>query len=194
MAQSADGFIDKVRSDNEVVPNWITGKAERVLVHKWRASEQAILVGAGTVRADNPRLNVRDWTGNQPLRLILSSSGSVQLNTELSSNETIGTVIVFTSNVNASPSKTKKINLNENVSSSVQITDYLFNSGIQSLFIEGGTKVIDHFMATNMWDEARIFTGSEYFIDGVKAPIQRGELISNELLSSSSLNIYLNRS
>jgi diaminohydroxyphosphoribosylaminopyrimidine deaminase/5-amino-6-(5-phosphoribosylamino)uracil reductase len=58
-----DFLILKDQKDHSTEPNWITGKPERVLVHKWRASEQAILVGAGTVRADNPRLNVREWKG-----------------------------------------------------------------------------------------------------------------------------------
>ena len=55
--------------------HWISGKPERVLVHKWRSSEQAILVGAGTIRADNPKLNVREWKGINPIRIILSGSG-----------------------------------------------------------------------------------------------------------------------
>ena len=66
-------FYDLVNKNTG--PNWITGKPERTLVHKWRASEQAILVGAGTVRADDPKLNVRDWKGNNPVKIILSSSG-----------------------------------------------------------------------------------------------------------------------
>ena len=63
--------------DHITGPNWISGKPERVLVHKWRASEQAILIGAGTLRADKPKLNVREWKGPDPLKLILSSSGLV---------------------------------------------------------------------------------------------------------------------
>ena len=96
-AQSADGFLDIVRTENHKnEPTWISGKPERVLVHKWRASEQAILVGAGTVRADNPKLNVREWEGNNPLRLILSSSGL--LNEGSFSEPESGTVVVFTHN------------------------------------------------------------------------------------------------
>ncbi len=80
-AQSADGFIDAERSNDRLrKPLWITGNAERVLVHRWRASEQSILAGAGTVRTDDPQLNVRDWTGKDPLRLILSSSGNLDSN------------------------------------------------------------------------------------------------------------------
>ncbi len=99
-AMSSDGFIDIDRKpDQPAGPNWITGMPERILVHRWRAMEQAILVGAGTARLDNPRLNVRDWTGPSPLRIILSSSGSVEL--QPAESESSGGNLLFTHNTNA---------------------------------------------------------------------------------------------
>ena len=93
-AQSADGFIDidrKIRRSNG--PGWITGKPERILVHKWRAEEQAILVGAETVRIDDPLLNVREWRGSNPVRVILSGSGI--LPEEPAMNRVIGSQVIF---------------------------------------------------------------------------------------------------
>ncbi len=189
-AQSADGYLDISRSeDHKTEPTWITGKPERVLVHKWRASEQAILVGAGTVRADDPRLNVREWKGTQPLRIILSSSGS--LNKESVVNETNSTVVVFTHNTDADISNAVKVKLNDNVPSALQIAEYLFSAGIQSLLIEGGAKVLNHFISNGLWDEARIFSGENYFKGGVKAPLIHGALLSRTIFSGSSLEIYL---
>lgn len=189
-AQSADGYLDISRSeDHKTEPTWITGKPERVLVHKWRASEQAILVGAGTVRADDPKLNVREWKGTHPLRIILSSSGS--LNIESVVNETDGTVIVFTHNMDANIAKAVKVKLNDNVPSSLQIAGYLFSAGIQSLLIEGGAKLLNHFISNGLWDEARVFTGGSYFKGGVKAPLIQGTLLSRTIFSGSSLEIYL---
>jgi len=189
-AQSADGYLDISRSeDHKIEPTWITGKPERVLVHKWRASEQAILAGAGTVRADNPRLNVREWKGTQPLRIILSSSGS--LNKESIVNETDGQVIVFTHNMDANIGKAVKVKLNDNVPSALQIAGYLFSAGIQSLLIEGGAKVLNHFISNGFWDEARVFTGGDFFKGGVKAPLINGTLLSRTIFSGSSLEIYL---
>ena len=46
----------------------------RQLVHKWRAEEQAILVGTNTVVADNPSLTTRDWSGNNPIRIVLDKT------------------------------------------------------------------------------------------------------------------------
>ena len=82
--------------------------------------------------------------------------------------------------------------MNKDGASSLQITEHLFRMGIQSLLIEGGTKVLDHFISTGLWDEARIFTGDNYFKDGVKAPLINGSLFSKTVFSGSSLGIYLN--
>jgi len=189
-AQTADGYLDILRSDDhKPEPTWITGKPERVLVHKWRASEQAILVGAGTVRADEPRLNVREWKGNDPLKLILSSSGSVMKASSL--NNTNSRVVVFTHNSDAEIRNGVKVILEESEPSSVQISRYLYSCGIQSLFIEGGADVLNHFISTGLWDEARIFRGKDYFRNGVKAPLINGILSSKTFFSGSSLEIYL---
>lgn len=189
-AQSADGYLDLLRSDDrKSEPTWITGKPERILVHKWRAAEQAILVGAGTLRADKPRLNVREWKGNDPLKLVLSSSGSINLDSLL--NNSNSGILVFTHDDSANVPKGTKVVLNEEEPSSVQIARYLYSSGIQSLFIEGGTEVLNHFISTGFWDEARIFRGEDYFRNGVKAPLINGILSSRTVFSGSSLEIYL---
>jgi len=176
--------------DRRIEPTWITGKPERALVHKWRAAEQAILVGAGTVRADDPKLNVREWTGRDPLRLILSGSGS--FGKESSVNKTNGTVVVFSENINADLPDALKVKLNDTIPASLQISQYLFNSGIQSLLIEGGAMVLAHFISNRYWDEARIFTGKQYFREGVRAPELNGTLFSRSNFSGSLLEIYLN--
>ena len=189
-AKSADGYLDIIRSgDHKREPTWITGKPEKVLVHKWRASEQAILIGAGTVRADDPRLNVREWKGSDPLKLILSSSGSLNIGSSV--NNTNKKTVVFTHNSTAGIPDVVKVMLKERLHSSAQICEYLYSSGIQSLFIEGGAEVLNHFISTGLWDEARVFTGEEHFREGVKAPVISGVLFSKTIFSGSILEIYL---
>jgi len=192
-AQSADGYLDILRTGvHKIEPTWITGKPERALVHRWRAAEQAILVGAGTVRADDPKLNVREWKGNDPLRLILSSSGTIDKGSSFLQGDE--TAVVFTDNTDADIPGALKIKLDGNIPACRQIAQYLFNSGIQSLLIEGGAKVLSHFISNSLWDEARIFTGEEYFEKGVMAPVITGTLLSKSVFSSSILEIYLNAS
>ena len=50
---------------------WITGEAARADAHRMRAESDAVIVGAGTVRADDPALTVRDAPGTDPLRVVL---------------------------------------------------------------------------------------------------------------------------
>jgi diaminohydroxyphosphoribosylaminopyrimidine deaminase / 5-amino-6-(5-phosphoribosylamino)uracil reductase len=191
-AQSIDGFIDIKRAKGEKSePGWITGKSERILVHKWRASEQAILVGAETVRIDNPLLNVREWKGSDPVRIILSGSGI--LPDELAMNKLIGSQVIFSffpEKINLPRSVVVKLNNQE--SAAVQILDYLFRWGIQSLFIEGGAKVFNHFISSGLWDEARIFYGEQIFKDGVEAPEIEGKLLLKTEFSKSRLEVILN--
>jgi diaminohydroxyphosphoribosylaminopyrimidine deaminase/5-amino-6-(5-phosphoribosylamino)uracil reductase len=190
-AQSADGFIDIKRPRNSPVePYWISGKPERVLVHKWRAAEQSILIGAGTIRSDNPGLNVRDWRGNNPVRVILSRSG--HLDEYFIEKETNGTVIVFTENTEADFGRAERVILNKSIPSALQILDYLYKSGIQSVFIEGGAETLNHFISLGLWDEAKIFFGNAGFYEGLKAPVIKGKPVSLMDFGTSRLEVLLN--
>ncbi len=190
-AQSADGFLDAERnSENEYIPRWITGEAERVLVHRWRASEQSILVGAGTLRADNPGLNVRCWSGRDPIRLLLSSSG--RLDPGLALFNTSGSNIIFTHNENVSIPDSMIKKLEKNQESAKQVLQFLYQSDIQSVFVEGGSEVLNHFIDTGLWDEARVFTGRDFFRRGVRAPVLTGRKIDFIRYSSGSLEVILN--
>jgi diaminohydroxyphosphoribosylaminopyrimidine deaminase/5-amino-6-(5-phosphoribosylamino)uracil reductase len=190
-AQSADGYIDMPRKESQNPgPRWISGKPERCFVHRWRASEGAILAGAGTIRADDPVLNVRNWTGADPLRLILSGSGNLPGNAAVF--RTGGENIIFTYNIKVDYPDSVKVLLSENKPPSLQILEYLYTRGIQSLLIEGGTKVLDYFISGGLWDEARIFKGNVHFAEGVKAPVISGNMISRSIFRGSTLEFVLN--
>jgi len=190
-AQSQDGFLDiESNKDHEQKPVWITGKPERVLVHRWRAAEQAILAGAGTIRADNPRLNVREWAGKNPLKLILSGSGIVDLSSAVFRSGEKS--VVFTYNGDAGTGNSVKVVLNGSKSSAVQISDYLLSTGIQSVMVEGGAEVLNHFISEGLWDEARIFYGKVSFKKGTRAPVVKGTIFSDTKFMLSSLEVILN--
>ncbi len=190
-AQSADGYIDINRkAEHAGSPVWISGKPERALVHKWRATEQAILTGANTMRMDNPRLDVRDWAGDNPLRLVLSSSGQIDFDSALFKIN--GTNIVFTHNSIIKQINGLKVKLDKNRDSALQIADYLFNEGIQSVIIEGGREVLNHFISTGLWDEARIFHGKDEFREGIRAPEILGKVLSIMNFNRSILEIVKN--
>ncbi len=192
-AQSADRFLDYTRKKDHLnKPVWITGEAERILVHKWRTEEQAILAGAGTIRADNPLLNVRVWKGKDPVRIILSSSGLISAEAALFRQE--GRNIVFTQNADAEFDNSEIVKLDSGKNSESQVLEYLFASDIQSVIIEGGADVLRQFISTGLWDEARIFNGLENFKEGVKAPEITGKMVSHIRFSRSVLDQILNKS
>jgi diaminohydroxyphosphoribosylaminopyrimidine deaminase/5-amino-6-(5-phosphoribosylamino)uracil reductase len=191
-AQSSDGYIDIDRSANiKNGPFWITGCSEKVLVHKWRATERSIMVGAGTIRNDNPKLNVREWVGPDPLKLILSRSGNLSGDSEVFKKN--GTIIVFTENTNNGIRGAEKVIIKDYNKAAEEITNFLYMHEIESLFVEGGAEVLKHFINCGLWDEARIFYGNTLINSGLKAPEIDGTTVSEEIFSRSVLKTIANK-
>jgi diaminohydroxyphosphoribosylaminopyrimidine deaminase/5-amino-6-(5-phosphoribosylamino)uracil reductase len=169
-AESLDGFLAPERDVNQDrKPVWITNTYSRQLVHKWRSEEQAILVGTQTVIDDNPKLNVRDWSGNDPVRVVLDQNNRISKDSFIFDGNT--KTIVFTkSEINFSAENTtfEVIDFNENILP--QILAVLHQNQIQSIIIEGGLQTLQSFIDENIWDEARIFIGQSTFGNGIKAP------------------------
>ncbi|MEN3322453.1 bifunctional diaminohydroxyphosphoribosylaminopyrimidine deaminase/5-amino-6-(5-phosphoribosylamino)uracil reductase RibD [Mariniflexile soesokkakense] len=177
-AETADGFIAP-NTKNEQKPVWITNAYSRQLVHKWRTEEQAILVGTNTVLQDNPSLTVRDWTGQNPIRIVLDKENKLSKDYTVF-NEKAKTIVI----------SNNEIDFSKNVAQ--QICDVLFKNNINSVIIEGGSKTLQTFINENHWDEARVFTGTILFKKGVKAPTFSGRLVSEEKTITDTLKIYRN--
>ena len=177
-AETQDGFIAPETKD-EQKPVWITHTFSRQLVHKWRAEEQAILVGTKTVQDDNPALTVRDWTGTNPTRIVIDNNEKLSKEHRVF-NDASETVLVSKNDIDFSKPIAK------------QICNLLFERQINSVIIEGGAKTIQTFIEENLWDEARVFTGQSVLKKGIKAPVLKGHLISEEHILTDSIKIYKN--
>jgi diaminohydroxyphosphoribosylaminopyrimidine deaminase/5-amino-6-(5-phosphoribosylamino)uracil reductase len=170
-AESQDGFLAPEKDINqERKPVWITNQYSRQLVHKWRSEEQAILVGTQTVIDDNPKLNVRDWSGNNPVRVVLDQNNRISKDSFIFDNS-VKTIVFTKSENNISTENTtfEVIDFNQNVI--LQILSVLHQNQIHSIIIEGGLQTLQSFIELNIWDEARIFIGEASFKKGTKAPI-----------------------
>ncbi len=168
-ARSSDGFIDLIRKPGDAVgPHWITGRTERILVHRWRAAEDAILAGGATIRTDNPSLDVSLWKGKNPVRVIVSRSGKIDQGAKVLDG-TAG-VILFTCNNELILPGANIIQLKDHQNLAEDILKILHEMGIQSVLVEGGAFIIRAFIKADMWDEARRFTGKVSFGSGVPDP------------------------
>lgn len=170
-AESQDGFLSPEKEINaERKPVWITNSYSRQLVHKWRSEEQAIFVGTQTVIDDNPKLNVRDWEGNNPVRVILDQNNRISKDSFVF-DDSVKTIVFtkFENNTKTENTRFEIIDFDQNIIP--QILDVLYQHQIQSIIIEGGLQTIQSFIDENIWDEARIFVGKNSFGKGTKAPV-----------------------
>jgi len=189
-AQSQDGFLSPEKEiEQDRKPVWITNAYSRQLVHKWRSEEQAILAGTQTVIDDNPKLNTRDWSGNNPVRVVLDQNNRIPKDSFVFNN-TVKTIVFTKSETNLSAENTnfEVIDFNQNIIP--QILAVLHRNQIQSIIIEGGLQTLQSFIDENIWDEARIFIGNISFEKGTKAPmIQMKNPIKTYIQSDELLNI-----
>ena len=186
-AESQDGFLAPEKEvDNERKPIWITNPYSRQLVHKWRSEEQAIMVGTQTVIDDNPKLNVRDWSGNNPVRIVLDQNNRISQDSFIF-DDSVKTIVFTKSESSLSTENTtfKRIDFEQNAIP--QILDFLYQNQIQSIIIEGGSQTLQSFINENMWDEARIFIGRTTFGKGTKAPVIQKKSVSKTYIQNDEL-------
>lgn len=181
-AQTADGFM---AAENHV-QKWITNQYSKQLVHLWRSQEQSVLVGYNTAKIDNPQLNLRLWSGNQPVRAVIDRGLSLDLKLHFfdGSQQTI----IFSEKQDSSRPDVIRLKFDENLEES--ILEELHKSGLQSVIIEGGRKTLDGFISKGLWDEARIFSSSESWGSGIEAPLVNGKLIEQKVIGSDRLKIF----
>jgi diaminohydroxyphosphoribosylaminopyrimidine deaminase / 5-amino-6-(5-phosphoribosylamino)uracil reductase len=190
-AETENGFIAPLQK-NENRPVWISNSYAQQLVHKWRSEEHAILVGTTTAIADNPKLDLRSWGGNNPVRLVMDRKLRIPKSYALF-DDSIKT-IVFTEEDNRDESykniEFKKIDFSENIPQ--QICKILFEEHIQSLIVEGGRQTLQSFIDVNLWDEARVFVGDVFFEEGIKAPKLPVSVSEVSRILNTKLHVFQN--
>ncbi|SFW27167.1 bifunctional diaminohydroxyphosphoribosylaminopyrimidine deaminase/5-amino-6-(5-phosphoribosylamino)uracil reductase RibD [Cellulophaga fucicola] len=193
-AETNDGFIAPLKSKRNINPEpfWITTKASRQLVHQWRSQEQGILVGTNTVLEDNPKLDVRNWYGKAPTRIIIDRNLKIKVNKNILDLSV--KTIVITSKLD----KEKQVDgvfyepIDFKKPIAKEINNILYKHSILSVIIEGGSKTLQTFINENLWDEARVFKGISTFKEGITAPKLAEKLKANTNIKTDTLNIYYN--
>ena len=173
-AQSSDGYIDALRnSAKDGAPVIFSTPETRMRVHRLRSEHQAIMVGTRTALLDNPTLTVRHWSGPSPLRLTVDRKGVLPFDLNLfdgsqptrvytESPQTVS--YAYNPNVTCVPLRPDEDVL-------MQIMSDLYQEGVQSLLVEGGSRLLESFFANGLWDEAFIEQSPVELGGGVKAPV-----------------------
>lgn len=180
-AETEDGYMGKdpgqVSAGEFQASRQLSGLSAMQYLHRWRSEEDAILVGANTALYDNPQLNVRHWTGKNPLRVLLAERPLTQA--QLHMLEDAAPTLLF----GAGPHEP----LNEGVTRITPLTDVykqvldeLHTRACLSLLVEGGAKTLQQFIDRGYWDEARIIRTPKYYANGIKAPRIGGHLMGKE--------------
>ncbi|MEM9928634.1 MAG: bifunctional diaminohydroxyphosphoribosylaminopyrimidine deaminase/5-amino-6-(5-phosphoribosylamino)uracil reductase RibD [Bacteroidota bacterium] len=190
-ALSADGFI---RPADREQSYWITGPVSRRLVHRWRANTAAVIVGGRTVVEDDPALTTRLYPGPNPRPVIIDLRDRCTGKERLFQDVTAPPLLF---------SGTKRLGLNaENIvlgavlnkEALTQVLGKLEEQRYGEVTVEGGATLLNTFIATNLWDEVRIFTGTIRFGAGLAAPIvpTSAKVIRREMVGEDRLEVIAN--
>jgi diaminohydroxyphosphoribosylaminopyrimidine deaminase/5-amino-6-(5-phosphoribosylamino)uracil reductase len=135
---SLDGRLSRPPGENR----WITNAASRRQARQLRARVDAVLIGAGTLRADNPRLTVRGLRGaKQPWRIVLSRSGSLPRRAHLFTDRFAARTIVYR---------------DQNLET---VLRELGEKEITSVLIEGGGDILGQALDQRLVDKVQLYLG-----------------------------------
>lgn len=160
-AMTLDGNIATVTGESR----WISGEKSRQLVHRMRAANDAIMVGVDTIIADNPQLNVRHVKGDDPLRVIVDSRlrtpESVAVLDGGSARKTVIATIEGNTDVHRRYTRQgANIIVCEEYDGRVSMPDLLKRlggMGIQSILLEGGSRLAGDMLKQSLIDEYVVF-------------------------------------
>jgi len=164
-AQSLDGKLATATGDSK----WISCPQSRSQVHRLRARVDAILVGSGTVRADDPLLTARDVPlRRRALRVILDSRLRIPVQCQLIDTTTRWPTLIMTTTIKAKTAKAGRLRRGgaevigcRSNRNRIVVKDWmarLTQRGVTNLLVEGGPTVLSSLLGARLVDEVWVFT------------------------------------
>ncbi len=191
-ASTLDGQIATRTGD----ARWVSGAESRHYVHRLRHAVDAILVGIGTVRADNPSLTTRleDRRGRDPIRIILDTHLSVPEDAKVLRVKSESDTIIISGHAAAEDKKARieragvrvlQSPLKDGMIDLPPLMDRLGAMGITSLLIEGGGRLIASALAAGIADKILIFYAPKILggNDGVPICMGRGAALMRQSIA-----------
>lgn len=166
-AQSRDGFIGQPKKRIA-----ISGPLAQRYVHQLRARHQGILVGSNTVLTDNPALTVRQWHGQQPVRIVVGKQEKIPADYAVFDNS--ATTVFISGNT------------------MMEVLKNIAERGIISVLIEGGAHILQQCIDAQLWQEACIITGPDDLQEGISAPAIQGIVTDTFPLANDRIQLLKN--
>lgn len=164
-AQTANGYISEAGKPRLMISNEYTNR----LVHSWRSAHAAIMVGANTALNDDPLLDNRKWMGPSPKKIVFDPNLKVPTNLRLFNTGEVVFVLNTIKDAVSANVVYLKINKHDLLPDAMRQLHHL---NVQSLFVEGGGFLLQSFIKSGIWDEARVVTNRDLLVaDGVAAPV-----------------------
>ncbi len=185
-AESKDGFI----ATDKDTPTWLTNEESRVLVHKMRAEEAAIMVGKVAAKKDNPSLTTRSWEGPNPVRITLDKK--LRLPTTHHLFDTQVQTLIFTEKEKESSPNLTYVTIDFKADVLEQCMAYLHDNMLTSSIVEGGEILLNSFIKKGLWDEAWQFIGTGILESGTSAPVLNATPQKTMMIEEVKLNTYTN--
>jgi len=148
LGQSLDGFIATRTGDAD----YVTGAEDRCHLHRLRALADAVVVGAGTAVADDPRLTVRACTGDSPVRVVLDPRGRVPLHSGVFTDGAAPTLWVVGPDVTAAPRGSHGSHVDvlvlphADAAAPPRLLAALARRGLGRVLVEGGGVTVSRFL------------------------------------------------
>ncbi|WP_300727293.1 bifunctional diaminohydroxyphosphoribosylaminopyrimidine deaminase/5-amino-6-(5-phosphoribosylamino)uracil reductase RibD [uncultured Bacteroides sp.] len=186
-AQSADGFIDINRKEGH--PVVLSTPITSLYVHKQRAEHKAILVGRRTALLDNPSLTTRNWYGQNPVRLVIDRKLTLPKTLHIFDGSV--PTWIFTETEHPSDENVNYYQLDFSQDILPQIARFLYEQKLQSLLIEGGSRLLQSCIDSGFWDEIYIEHASVSLNEGVKAPqVPEGHSVDYQIRDHVQISHY----
>ena len=125
---------------------------------------------------DNPSLNVRHWSGNSPVRVVLDRRLVIPDSYRLLNG--FSRTLIFTEKEVENRENMEYIRIDFEGPVIRQVLDHLAARKLDSLLVEGGAQLINSFVEADVWDEARVETAPVRLYQGVHAPMLGKEAVS----------------
>ena len=184
LAISEDGFY----ASQEKVNTWLSSPITSRLTHKWRSVVDAILVGTDTALIDNPLLDTRFFPGRSPLKYVLDKHNSLPEHLNLFQEPNVAKRFTLKSkninDVQIGLDKNESLDLNE-------ISTYFYKQNIGSLLVEGGGKLIQSYLDSNLWDELRLIRTKKRLKEGKEIHWKNLNKSASYILGDDLIEIYL---